>query len=70
MTNPMRVRSTQDEVDRIVDTLLANPGHAEDIKSQLRRRLREDPVVRVVAANYSTPSIRDEVEDMWDNVPV
>ena len=70
MTKSLRAANEQDEADRIVETLLADPGHAEDIKTELRRRLRRDPLMQVVATNGDRSSVRDEVEEMWDNVPV
>lgn len=70
MTKPLRAANEQDEADRIVETLLADPGHAEDVKTELRGRLRRDPSIRVVATNGDRSAIRDEVEEMWDNVPV
>jgi len=58
-----------DDIDRIVDALLENPGSAGDIKALLRNKLTSPDVVRVARASISL-SEEDDVEDFWDNVPV
>ena len=56
----------EDDVDRLIDKLLAEPDRVEDIKSKLRRSLGKDRVVSLRPVS----SASDDVDDMWDNVPV
>lgn len=66
MGTALKTFARQDDVDRLVDTLLAEPARAEDIKTQLRRRLRSDGAAHLKAV----PTVADDLDDMWDNVPV
>lgn len=66
MGTALKTFARQDDVDRLVDTLLAEPARAEDIKTMLRRRLRGDATTHLKAV----PSGADDLDDMWDNVPV
>lgn len=60
-----------DDVDRIVSTLLADPTRADDMKRLLRKKLRAPDLVRVALPSRSRAGqISEDVEDMWDNVPV
>lgn len=64
------IRTHGDDVDQIVDTLLADPGRAEDIKTILRKKLNVQNVVGFSARRSASTMPTDDVEDMWDNVPV
>lgn len=66
MIEPERM---SDDIDRIVDALLANPANAGDIKTILRSKLGAPDIVHVVHAAPRTQDA-DDVEDFWDNVPV
>lgn len=70
--------STDDDIDHLVDDLLKNPDLADQVKMNLRERLKEakhasaKPADVVLlhadqtAANDDTP----DVDDLWDNVPI
>jgi len=66
MIEPERM---SDDIDRIVDALLANPASAGDIKTILRSKLSAPDIVHVVHA-APLPHGADDLEDFWDNVPV
>lgn len=66
MSNAMRQASRKDDVDTLVDTLLAEPDRADDIKSMLRHKLDMAGIVHLKPVPAST----DDLDDMWDNVPV
>lgn len=66
MGSAFKAAARQDDVDRIVDTLLAEPARADDIKTLLRHRLGMDRVVHLKSAVNAS----DDLDDMWDNVPV
>lgn len=70
MTHPVRKVDRTDDVDRIVDSLLADPDRAEDVKSLLRRRLMDPGPVRFKPVVIPRSQASEDVEDMWDNVPV
>jgi hypothetical protein len=59
-----------DDVDRIVDALVADPTRAEDLKSVLRSKLVAPDAVRVALPFRAVSVASEEAEDMWDNVPV
>ncbi len=64
----------QDEVDKIVDALVADPTRANDVKALLKRKIAAPDIVTMVIPR-ATPSkvavSEDESEDdLWDNVPV
>ena len=64
----------RDDVDVIIDTLLAEPERAEDLKTMLRHKMAAPEVGAVAHAKpvAAPPEIdtQDDVEDLWDNVPV
>lgn len=63
--------ATTDDIDRIVDGLLADPSRADDVKGALRSRLAAGaatPVRTLEKAPRTRPS-HDE-DDMWENVPI
>jgi hypothetical protein len=66
----MRQAFRGDEVDRIVETLLAHPERASELKTLLRNRIENPSVVQFApVADPLTLPIED-ADDMWDNVPV
>ena len=65
----METNTSRDDIDRIVDALLENPTRAGDIKTLLRQKMEAPDVVSVARAVRRDPA-GDDVEDMWDNVPV
>lgn len=56
-----------DDIDRIVDSLVDDPARAASVKAAVRESLFGRRVVRFTE---SRPSVRESVEEMWDNVPV
>lgn len=66
MGTALKTFAWQDDVDRLVDTLLAEPDRADDIKNLLRNRLGVERVVHLKAVR----SVSEDLDDMWDNVPV
>ena len=64
----------QDEVDEIVDALVADPTRANDVKAILRHKISAPDIVRMVApkaANAkSVVTDEDLDDDIWDNVPI
>lgn len=70
MNQPSHRSPPQDDVDAIVDTLLENPSCAEDVKSELRARLKEASAPKLATVTRLKPAAADEIDDMWDNVPV
>lgn len=61
-----------DDIDRIVDALVADPTRADDIKCLLRGKIAAPDSVNVAfpAARYSAAVAQTDVDDMWDNVPI
>ncbi|SFP72797.1 hypothetical protein [Tranquillimonas alkanivorans] len=57
----------RDEIDRLIDLVLAQPARAEEVKAVLRARLSGAPTLRLVAAPDAEPEADD---DTWDNVPI
>ncbi len=66
MRSALKPTWREDEVDRLVDTLLAEPDRVDDIKSMLRRKLNTERIVPLKSA----PATANDIDDMWDNVPV
>ena len=66
--------SDADDVDALVEALVAHPERADDVKALLRRKLAAPDVVRVLMpekAITDTPKdIDDSEDDLWDNVPI
>lgn len=57
----------RDEIDIIVDDILANPTRAEELKGRLRHRLPAEP--RATGHLAHRRALAD-LDDLWDNVPV
>ena len=70
MPHPMKRVVCDDDDDGIDDTILANSARAEDVKFMLRRSLKGsgEPYLKPVP-DAQVPLV-DDVEEMWDNVPV
>lgn len=60
----------EDDVDMLVDTLLAEPDRADDIKNMLRRRLGVEGRAQPRSPLSLVSTKTDEIDEMWDNVPV
>ena len=64
----------QDEVDEIVDALVADPTRANDVKAILRHKISAPDIVRMVApktANVKAAVTDEDLDDdIWDNVPI
>ena len=65
----MQLHQKTDDIDKIVDTLLADPNSAEDVKDALRKRLLAKTTEPVEASRRDDDQ-HDDADDMWDNVPV
>lgn len=59
MRQILKMRPPPDDIDGLVDGVLADPSRADELKRVLRIRLRTVERVEVV----------DDI-DLWDNVPV
>ena len=64
----------RDDVDHLIDQLMADPSAAEQVKKILRHKIASPDVV-AVAPRPITPketdvAVDEDVEDMWDNVPI
>ena len=60
------------DVDAIVNAVLADPSCANDAKALLTSKLKAPETVRVVAPKPVPVHVatQDDVDDMWDNVPI
>lgn len=58
---------SNDDVDRIVDAVLADPSRAEAAKVMLRRKILGGETVHLVPPSVSD---HEQADDLWDNVPV
>ena len=65
---------TQDEVDDIVDALVADPTRASDVKAMLKRKIAAPDIVHMVAPRRAPAKAGvaedDTEDDLWDNVPI
>lgn len=59
-----------DDVDRIVAALIRDPSRADDIKDVLRQKLTAPDTVRVALPTRYNRSTEDDLDELWDNVPV
>ncbi|MXQ06772.1 hypothetical protein GQ651_02820 [Alphaproteobacteria bacterium GH1-50] len=63
----------RDDVDHLIDRLLADPGTVEDVKTLLRHKMSAPDVIAVApvcARSLQADRAEEDVEDMWDNVPI
>ncbi len=66
----------RDDVDQLIDTLIANPGSAEDVKTLLRHKMAAPDVVSLAPSTLkkrcetAAADNDDDADDLWDNVPV
>ena len=70
MPHPMKRDVCDDDGGGIVDTMLANPARAEDVKFMLRRSLNGSGESYLKPVPDAQMPHADDVEEMWDNVPV
>ncbi len=74
MNEDKKHHRNQDEVDDIVDALVADPTRASDVKALLKRKIAAPDIVHMVvprAAESKAAVAEDDTEDdLWDNVPV
>ena len=72
MTNVIELthQPINDDIDRIVAALIADPARADDMKALLRQKLSASH--RPTEAGVDRGGAHDsrDVEDMWDNLPV
>ncbi|MGI9393855.1 MAG: hypothetical protein ACR2OY_04355 [Boseongicola sp.] len=74
MNKENKQHHNQDEVDEIVDALVADPTRANDVKAQLRRKIAAPDIVQLVvprtAEHKPATGEDDPDDDVWDNMPV
>lgn len=70
MNHATRLATRDDDIDTLVDTLLAQPERAADIKTILRRKMAADGRAKSGPFLTLVPVRADDADDMWDNVPV
>lgn len=58
----------RDEIDVIVDDILARPDRAEELKRLLRDRLGQP--ANVQKARFRVVASNSDPDSLWDNVPV
>lgn len=73
-------RRRADDIDRIVEALIADPSRSEDLKSLLRRKIRSHGTVAVPHATrgmaekprlwQEDEGAAEQAEELWDNLPV
>ena len=65
---------TQDEVDDIVDALVADPTRASDVKALLKSKIAAPDIIQMVAPRRppakAVVAEDDTEDDLWDNVPI
>lgn len=60
-------------VDRLIDQVVADPDRVEDVKKLLHHKMAAPEGLNVVperSAPTSSLADDDDVEDLWDNVPI
>lgn len=70
MTSTAKRRQLHDDVEQIIEALAADPSQVEDVKSMLLERKKLPGVVRLEARHRAVEVVSDDLDDMWDNVPV
>jgi len=60
----------RDEIDRIVDDILANPARAEELKGRLRNSVPRPVMDDRVPGHPAHRRALADLDDLWDNVPV
>ena len=65
--------SEADFVDRLIDQVVADPDRIDDVKTLLRHKMAAPEALNVVS-DAKTRSVsdatEDDVDDLWDNVPI
>ncbi len=74
MNKDKKQPQSKDEVDDIVDALVADPRCANDVKALLRRKIAAPDIVHMVAprvpSSKTSVSGEESDDDVWDNMPV
>lgn len=74
MNTIVEPKTARDDIDRIVDELVANPDRAGDLKKMLRHKIQEPQKISVLRAGQKEPQqsgpAATEQDDFWDNFPV
>ena len=63
----------RDDVDHLIDRLLADPGTADDVKTLLRHKMSSPDVIAVApmtTRRAEQADMQEDLEDMWDNLPI
>ena len=60
---PQHQKIFRDEVDSIVDDIIANPTRADELKGRLRLAISRKPV-------RSTKPAAEDPDEYWNNVPI
>lgn len=67
MKPTLKIRLLADEIDDLVDGALTDASRAEELKRELRKRLRAVPDLHTVPRVQADSA--DDF-DLWENVPV
>ena len=76
MKDMPHAENERDDVDHLIDSLVANPSSAEDVKTLLRHKMAAPDVVTVAPSTLKRPCEAtavdedEDVDDLWDNVPI
>ena len=74
MNEDKKQPQSKDEVDEIVDALVADPTCANDVKAMLRRKIAAPDIIHMVApkvpSSKNSVSEEESDDDVWDNMPV
>ena len=64
--------SDADFVDRLIDQVVADPERVDDVKTLLRHKMAAPDALNVVEkpSVVAAPAAEDDVDDLWDNVPI
>lgn len=65
--------SEADFVDRLIDQVVADPDRIDDVKTLLRHKMAAPEALNVVSdarAHSVADATEDDVDDLWDNVPI
>ena len=61
-----------DFVDRLIDQVVADPKRVDDVKTLLRHKMSEPDALNLVDRTVPAPAVDqdEDVDDLWDNVPI
>ena len=57
-------------VDRLIDQVVADPARGDDVKTLLKHKMSDAEAFALVEKQSQSVHGDDDVEDLWDNVPV